>query len=278
MSSLGCGRRDGRIALRAFALPYDEAASVLRDEAWATWLVGERTSARAAGVPEDPRPTDACLFVWLVAHVDAVRMDEAAAEMVDEIADVHRRLTRAVDRSPDRIYIGPCGSDVETVVVDERDGVISTRLEHSTCDRDVYREITGGTARCDGYRQDGRGCGARHDLAVRQSWFRASIEDMLAPIVEWQAALPEMFPNRYLWPSRFTWARWAENPPHLLEQHAEDTLGRGMFRGGDVLAQVESEQGRMRRKRDADERTHALLCTSLGHVCTRCGTAWERMP
>lgn len=25
-------------------------------------------------------------------------------------------------------------------------------------------------------------------------------------------------------------------------------------------------------------RGHALLCTSLGHVCTRCGSSWEQLP
>ena len=152
----------GQIALRAFPLPVDLDASEVRWDVWNTLTTWARHLAESRGV--EP-PTVRTLIGWLLSNADSIRFDEAAAEMHDEITYAHRQLERAVDRSPERIFAGPC------------------RAEHLEfcCVRDLYARPDG-TLICDGHRSDREGCKAEHAIGDRNAMIRATLEGLLLPI------------------------------------------------------------------------------------------------
>jgi hypothetical protein len=230
--------RDGRIALRAFALPFDEGASTLRDEAWATLVAWGRHLSESRGVTG---PTDANLCVWLVAHVEAVRFDEAAAEMVDEVADVHRRLERAVDNSPTRTFWGRCDATTSDVV--EMDGVVT--IETGECGRDLYAKEGAETIVCDGWKGDGHGCTATRTTDDVRAALVGLLGQHLAPLEAIKAVLPRLdieLPRPGLWRS------WLHRKQLQPKGKAN---GVALYSGADVLALVLDEGSRRGPKRGA---------------------------
>lgn len=188
--------KDGKIALRAFPLPVDLDAAEVR------WNVRNTlgTWARHLAESRDTEPpADRTVIDWLLNNADAIRFDEAAAEIHDEITFAHREAERAVDRSPERIYAGPC------------------RAEHVEfcCVRDLYAKPDGSLI-CDGHRSDRAGCRVEHSISDRNEMIRAELEGSLLPLNDaldalryWHLAEP---PRRIV----NDWIRRGRLPEHEL--------------------------------------------------------------
>lgn len=192
------------------------------------------------------RPSStAALIRWLLGARDSIRYDEAALEIFTAITTLRNDLQRAVDRRPSRIDAGPCES----------------RISGRKCDRRLYAKVspwlvdddgqrTAVTIVCDGWRPDGRlpgddGCGAEHTAHDRVEWLLASIDDALAPLDVWRAALPKML-DHLTWPHRAWWSRLGDidnNRRVLLARTVID--GVELFRGGDIVDYIEREQPRI---------------------------------
>ena len=154
--------RDGRIALRASPLPVNLDAVEVRWDAWNTLTTWARHLAESRGA--EP-PTTRGLIGWLLKHAESIRFDDAAAEIHDEITYAHRQVERAVDRSPERIYAGPCRQE----------------FAEFCCVRDLYARPDGEIV-CDGHRGDREGCKAEHNVADRNAFIRAELEGRLLPL------------------------------------------------------------------------------------------------
>jgi hypothetical protein len=207
--------------------------------------------------------TAAALVRWFLHHRNAIRYDEAAAEMFEEILDLRDELRRFVDRSPAPFFAGPCHAATPEPDKTVGDGDKAVPLvERGTCHRDLYAWINPfaidprdqserPTVTCNGYgsRAEGdHGCGAVHTLADRGEWLVASVDDALLPLATWQAALPRLFPA-LTWPNRSTWWRWTsheEESKRRLLPKSIDRSGVELFRGGDIVDLVHGEQARIR--------------------------------
>jgi hypothetical protein len=140
--------RQSRFAERAgrgttSPLPYDpraaEAAWTLRDTL-ARWI----RTIDADGVQDS---ATAAMAWRLAAGIDRLRQHAMA---FDEIAGAVRNAHRAIDRPPQRVYAGPCGG----------------------CGLDLLAKPGQAEVTC-------RGCGQRYDVAARQQWMRAELDDLL---------------------------------------------------------------------------------------------------
>lgn len=171
------------------------------------------------------------LCTWLVAHVDSVRMDEAAAEMVDEIADVHRRLTRAVDNSPARTFWGRCDA-----VEGEGD---------EECGRDLYAKDGAMTIVCDGWKGDGVGCATVRTVDDVRAAMVGLLGQHLAPLDAIKAVLPILGVESV---KPGLWRSWLHRKQLQPKGRAN---GVAMFSGADVLALVLDEGSRRGPKRGA---------------------------
>lgn len=87
---------------------------------------------------------------------------EWAAEMLDELLDLERRLRRFVDRPVERWYAGPCTAGMRA-------------LEATWfCGAELYAELGKPDVVC-----PNRDCGTRYDVAERRTWLLAAAEDRL---------------------------------------------------------------------------------------------------
>lgn len=207
--------RDGRMALPSTALPVNLDARELLYDAYDT-LAAWCGSLGALEIGSSQ------LVAYLLTHAPDIRFLEDAAQCYDEITYLHSRLEYAVDRSPERIYAGPCHAD--------RDGV--------RCERDLYAPP--GKSRddaaeivCDGHRGDEEGCGATHLAGDRKEWLLASLEDSLVPLDELRAFVKSTL--HMPWPPGGTVRSWVNRKqiqPHTVIH------GVDFYRGGDVLEKV----------------------------------------
>lgn len=207
--------RDGRMALPSTALPVNLEARELLYDAYDT-LAAWCGSLGALEIKSSE------LVAFLLTNVQDIRYLEDAAQCYDEITYLHSRLEGTVDRSPERIYAGPCHAD--------RDGV--------RCERDLYappgrRDDDDAVIVCDGHRGDEEGCGATHLAGDRKEWLLASLEDSLVPLDELRAFVKSTL--HMPWPPGGTVRSWVNRKqiqPHTVVHGVE------LYRGGDVLDKV----------------------------------------
>lgn len=189
---------------------------------------------------------------WLHQHLDAITLDEAAGEILDEITQLRADLARAVDNSPTTFYAGPCHASIEEPTVSVRNGTVYLGTAHRRCQRDLYAWVNpwGPGARddtrivCKGWRSEDEGCGTVHTVASRQDWLLDSIEDALQPLEVWRRALPAMI-DTLTWPRGAWWDKFADptKPRRLQPKSVAD--GVELFRGGDLRELVERDQARI---------------------------------
>lgn len=119
-------------------------------DAWATTL----GAATNAGKP----PTTAQLARWLLRNMPATRIHPDAGQLVDEVTNAVHQARRAIDRPDDRrLFLGPCAT--------------------GPCAEEVYGLPWNKIAICPA-------CGARHDIAARQTWLHNVAQDHLGTAVE----------------------------------------------------------------------------------------------
>ena len=202
-------------------LPFDPFASRIADELQNTLSTWARVLVEADGEPihgptcatvcghgtcgairrrRRPGNTLPALGRWLLARVGDLAHHEAGDEAKTDICAAVERAERAVDRTADRWYAGPCDD----------------------CGRDLYAQPSAGVVEC-------WCCGAQYDVAERRAWLLAVAEDRLAPVALIARALPplghEVKADRlYKWHER-----------GIITPHSVDLRGRPLFRVGDVL-------------------------------------------
>jgi hypothetical protein len=96
---------------KARPLPFDVQASDVGDvvtNTLSTW-VRELDAGDTVGLADNPR----ALAHWMLVRIERIRSHIAAAEIADEISYCVRIIRHAIDRRPDKVYLGPCQTIVE---------------------------------------------------------------------------------------------------------------------------------------------------------------------
>lgn len=223
----------GRTALRPTTLPVDLGASEIM------WIAGNTLSGWTRHLAESravPLPDAEAMIGWLLTNIESIRFDEAAEQIHDEITDVHRQMERAVDRSPSRLYAGPCHAKH----YDEGD---DEAVHAWRCERDLYAVAGRWEIVCDGYRitPGDAGCRAVHTIQERRDWLLAEIEDQLLPLDMLLSALPYLLPDQDM-PAQSTWRVWRHRG--RISARSVDRMGVELFRGGDVVGLVKTDAPR----------------------------------
>jgi hypothetical protein len=125
-------------------------------DAWATTLGVARHATRPL--------TTAQLAVWLLRNMNRVVLCTDAGQLADELTSAIHQARRAIDRPDDRrCFLGPCSTPDPTT------GLL--------CQEEVYGLPWNRYATCPT-------CGARHDIAERQTWLHDVAQDHLGTSVE----------------------------------------------------------------------------------------------
>lgn len=129
---------------------------------------GHETCAEIRSTPERPAPLD--VPRWLLANLDAIRLDEAAAEIHADLFGLHdENLRWIVGDAPADVYAGTCdASDVRVAVVD---GVVTPTV--GTCGADLYGRDGDSKVSCPH-------CGARYPIAEHKAKLREAVDDQWA--------------------------------------------------------------------------------------------------
>lgn len=184
---------------------------------------------------------------WLLKNIDAIQFDEAAPVIYIELTGMHRRMTRAVDRSPSRLYAGPCQADLDGKDRCKAE-LFSWPPPRFDDDTERLRWERDNPILCDGYKPpltDPKkvwhgGCQTHHERADRRTWLLDDLEDRLLPWSMLEDALPSVA-THLQWPTRTTWWRWRKLVP------AKTVIdGVEFFRGGDVIDLCRREQQRIK--------------------------------
>lgn len=205
-----------RTALSSTPMPVDLSMSDL------LWVAGNTLSTWTRHVAEFrglDLPTPRGMVVWLTGHASAFRFDVDGPQAFDELTHLHSQLMRAVDRSPSRIYVGPCHA----------------ALDNGKCQRDLYAKPGAAEIVCDGFATEDAtdiGCQTTHTAAERRSWLVDELEDALVPLETLKAAIPQLYPDRKR-PTPSTWRSWQFR--RRLVPYGVDIHGQELYRGGDVL-------------------------------------------
>lgn len=223
-------RTAGPIALPSTPWPYAPHAS---DMAWAvintvsTWW---RHICETRGLPADGDPR-----VGLLRNLDAIGLDEAAAQIHDELTSIRDAVDRAViGRMVETKFLGRCDlPDIRVIVED--DALLPTL---GYCGAEMYAKVNDKVFVCEV-------CGATYDVVQR----RADLAERIAD--EWQrpyliaAGLTELdqpvkVETLYKWISR-----------KLVKQVGIDDEGHALYRVGDVQAMVQLQRERHARRASA---------------------------
>lgn len=170
---LGVGRQwDGPPAAGALGdSPWDYAPGA-SDQVWAlrntvtTW-VRHLCEARGAAEPEPWVP----LTAWLLANLDAIRQDPAAAQIHAELLGLHEENQRWIfGRRGGEVFAGRCEAAEITFVQAETGALVP---QAATCGTALYGNDREEDLRC-------TACGMRYQLAERLAARDRQIEDQLA--------------------------------------------------------------------------------------------------
>jgi hypothetical protein len=258
--------RDARVALVATDLPLAPAAALLHARAvnaigtWirhlcetrgidpptatrGTWLIRSRLyiahnrmHVREPGKVFVPLAEQSVTVAtsWLMTNLDAIRMDEAAAEIHTKVLALTAQIAATVDRQDPGVFAGPCNAPDVRVIVDG-DGL---RPVVSTCGADVMAKAGEPVATCSA-------CGMAYDLAERKAWLLSQMPDHVATSRDIANALTSIdAPLTSAMIRKMVFSR------EILPR-GTDAKGHATFRVGDVLdvlarrAERKSRNGRM---------------------------------
>lgn len=185
-------------------LPWDERASRAHARlhavlaGWTRVLVEDHPHLP----PPPPQAAAPALAAWLAARARQLRAHPAADDVHHEITTAVDHAWAAVDRPPDRRYLGPCPTP--------------------GCGADLYALPTTATATCPA-------CRATTDVAARTAALLASARDLLLTGPETARALTALG-------DRVTADRLRQwHARGRLASPAADPAGRRLWRVGDVL-------------------------------------------
>lgn len=221
--------RDGRITLPRTPDMINLGARDLLADAYDTLL----TWASTIGADEISSKR---VVAWLLTNINDARFHEEAAMMHDEITYLHRRMERAVDRSPSRVYAGPCenkeclqpNSDGQLVPTDLYAPWAPASAEDEHADERNEKEFT-----CDGHRTNGVGCGQAYTWAARRPWLIETIRTSRVTVDDVIAALPCLFPDAPM-PPRMSIMGWIRDG-RLMADGGNNVVGEPLYPGGRFL-------------------------------------------
>lgn len=162
------------------------------------------------GVGPVERLTSApALAKWLITHQSWCRQHPAAHDLFDEITTAVRSCAQIIDRRPDRIYLAPCGAELN-----DSGSVL--------CEADLYGVEGQTIVRC-------RTCGSRWDLRERRDWMLDQVQERTANSVQ----LSDLLASLGVEVASSTIRTWCG--AGKLEARGRDHRGRPVYRVGDVM-------------------------------------------
>jgi hypothetical protein len=178
-----------------------------------------------------PVPT-ADLARWLHGHIEAIRQDQLAGEILSGLKDLQHALANAVDNHGKR-YAGPCTAMV-MVAVTVSDGTVKAELlaEPRVCDQPLFSRPGASTIRCNARDEDTNellGCGKEYPASERVQWALDQAQDDMARPAVIASAL------------RNAGYHVTEGQIRLMAKRQklfawrEDAEGKPLYRVGDVL-------------------------------------------
>jgi hypothetical protein len=199
-----------------------------------------------AGHDSTPADTLPAVAGWLLAHMPALRMHEAAGDAVGEICSSYRDAVRAIDRPADRYFLGTCGATAEqragAVPLAPPTGAASLTgpsepaLDPSqVCAVPLWGSQGQAQARC-------RGCGTRWDARARREALAAELYDTLAErlLTASEAAIAIGVLRHGVDSAALTqrvrmWATSRHGKRPRLQVRGHSLQGRPLYRYGDVI-------------------------------------------
>lgn len=148
-------------------LPFDAHASEIAGEVKTCLVNWVRTFMLGDEWPEDGV---ASICGWFLAREQRIRGHEEGLYFVDEIADVVRRVRRAIDLRPEMVYLGVCENSVD---VDDEGNTDLCRHQMYARKRDEAHDCPG---------EPGYHCGAIYNVKERQEYLRELARDQSATI------------------------------------------------------------------------------------------------
>lgn len=184
---------------------------------WATWRADQRTLARGQ---------IADLATYLGAHTATAAALPDAARHAADLHHTVARATRVIDRPPDHLYAGPCGAE-------QPDGVL--------CDTHLYADPTAPTVTCPT-------CSTSWTVDDRRAWLLAEARHTLGTATELARALtrydrPMSASLIHTWHSR-----------GRLTPHGHNARGHPIYRLGDVLDLIHTDDRRADQRRQPTQR------------------------
>lgn len=223
-------------------LPFNDHAAKMRDELHRV-LAGASFEV-ATSLDTDP-PIGAAQWhaAWLVGHMDALRVHKGAAGILEAVKGAHRDATRAFDRTPDRVFAGPCLADIP-ISVDLGPGEqVTFTTGDVQCPAELYAKAGARSVKC-------KNCGAEFDVAERRAWLLQEVEDILWPAKDIAGALPWFMDELITADTVKGMARHGliSQRGTLPSTYGEDTV---LYKVGDVISVLRSRaerRGNPRRK------------------------------
>jgi hypothetical protein len=186
------------------ALPFNVAAGEVRDNLRNTLVGWIRVCAEErvrSSDPKDGLPDDnlKAMGRWLLWRVDGLAFHEAGYEAVDEIVYAVARAQQAIDRAPERQYVGPCA-----------------------CGRDLYRKPGAVMVKC-------KACEAEYDAEALTDNLRGQVMGRLVTAREGATLL-----SRFdLETGQGTIDKW--HARKRIIDHGHDAKGRRLYLLDDLM-------------------------------------------
>lgn len=193
---------------------------------------------RSLAAPDD---TLAGMSRYLLASVSALRHRPEVTECADDIDAAVRGVEKVIDRKPEQVFYGPCGS------VEYIDGEPDPNCE--PCPADLYGQAEATDLTCEA-------CATPHKVEDIRRHLMDAAQDRLATAAELSRFLThfgQVDTSKPLTAERIRkWAsRRTEDSPPVLLAHAQDKDGRPLYRVGDVVKLLTEGAQRERRGRVA---------------------------
>lgn len=168
---------------RDHPLPFHVEASELADVARNTVTTWARDFAESNPHLSPQWTSVASAAEWMATFPTLLSIHPAAKEMHDEVTHLERSIRRMVDRAPDKIYLGKCGSLFNEV----------------KCEDDLYGVADRQTVKC-------KTCGAEHDAHTRWTAMQHRVRQALATAAEISGCVAQIYGTRINVKTIRTWA------------------------------------------------------------------------
>lgn len=221
-----------RVALPSTATMVNLGARDLLTECDNTITTWARVLHESVGLDWPGFTTVGQVLVWLVTNAEAIRWHEAAAEAHDQFTQLHRRMRRAVDRAPSRVYAGVCHAPLE---------------DNTRCVAALFAIPGADEIVCDGWRPPVErtdvapepGCGAVHTSDERDAWLRVTLDESLLTYEEAVAMIARLFGKDHPEPSRDLLKSWVKSGRLTIRGTSSDGASP-TYRGEELFGLIQN--------------------------------------